>query len=81
VANSPVIGVRIDGTLKDRFDAFRARERVTSSQAIRLLLELGLSRGDKLDEAWTQATLREGRIEGSREIHSVVAQTLKENSK
>jgi len=78
MANARMVGVRLEGDLESRFDAFCKKGGLTQSQGMRTLLEMGLSRGDKLDEDWLRAAFREGRLEGSRAIHSEVQKTLKD---
>lgn len=76
-----MLGVRMTEGLEGRFEAFREKAGLNSSQALRMLLEMGLSKSDKLDEDWLRAALHEGMSTGTREIQETVGRALREKLK
>lgn len=55
---------KADPELHDAIKNLMKSDGLTASQAIRLLLGLGLVNVNKLDEQWRKLALREGRFEG-----------------
>lgn len=66
-----MLSCRADPHLEKRVAAFATEGNYSQSQALRMLIELGLSRGDTLDRAWRAAAFKEGLFRGLR--------TLREN--
>ena len=70
------VSVRLDAELRRRLEEFRASSGLeTPSQAIRAVLVLGLSRGEKLDVEWRKIVA----LEAARHVGARVRQKLDES--
>lgn len=72
-----VITARVDADLQEQFENFKKSNELTNSAAVRLLLSMGLSNVNKLDETWAKATLKEGEFAGVRQVHEALRERLK----
>lgn len=59
-----MFGFRTDTELAEKINDFKAKEGFTNSQALRILIEMGLANSEKLDVAWARAAYREGVFKG-----------------
>lgn len=67
-----LLNAKVDQVLFDQVKNFRESHNLSVSGAVRMLLSLGLSQVDKLDETWRLGALREGQFAGIRRIHAAV---------
>lgn len=76
MSNAPLIwSFRTDPNLTEKINDFRDKESLTNSQAIRVLIEMGLANIDQLDVSWARAAYREGVFKGLEEVQKRVKST------
>jgi len=74
-ANNVMWGFRTDTELAQKINDFKDKEGFTSSQAVRILIEMGLSNSAKLDVSWARAAYREGVFKGLDDIRQRITGT------
>lgn len=71
-----VLTARVDGDLQTAFEKFKQINELTNSQALRMLMSMGLANVDKLDVAWKETALREGQFAGVKQVHDALRRKL-----
>lgn len=74
-----VVNARLGDDLRSRLDAFAASHGLTTSQAVRLVLETALRESElPADEAWRRAAFREGVNQGLAEAKGAIMEALRQ---
>ncbi len=75
---STVYSIRLPAQLKERFEAFQREKELTDSQALRMLITLGLAKGEALETGWAKNAMKEAKTKATHDLVKKISGLLEE---